>query len=155
MSGLQRKTPLRSNSRLNPGKGLSRGGSSLKRTPIKSGSKSGLTAKRPVVSAEEKQGRAVVAERSGGVCEICGQRAATDMAHRRPRSGMGGWEAYNILHACRECHRGNHDDPQRAIELGQHVSRFADPEGIPVLYRGRWVLLTEGVELVETEPPVL
>src|SRR5437588_4647689 len=53
--------------------------------------------------------RAALAERSGGVCEMCGQRRATDVHHRHGRL-MGvtnrAWinELSNLLHADRECH---------------------------------------------------
>lgn len=149
MAGLQRKTPLRSKtplksySRLNPGQGLSRGASSLKRSPLQS--KKSLKAPAPSTkSPEEVRGREVVSSRSQGLCEICGSRVATDMAHRLPRSGGGGWEAYNILHTCRQCHRWNHDNPSEAFKSGQHVRRHYEPASVPVKYRGKWVLLDEG-----------
>lgn len=51
-----------------------------------------------------------VTQRSGGVCEICGRRAAGHMHHRRPRK-MGGSRRpstnspANFLHICPLCHQ--------------------------------------------------
>ncbi len=84
---------------------------------------------------DEAATRAAVAGRSGGICEVCCARRATDMHHRVPRSLRGRWTPANILHICRQCHTWLTDDPkgQRAArERGLSLNRTEDPEKIPV-----------------------
>lgn len=45
-----------------------------------------------------------VEARSGGTCEICGERRARHMIHLVPYGRGGGQEARNTAHACAECH---------------------------------------------------
>lgn len=52
------------------------------------------------MSAAPAKNVAAVKERSGGVCEGCGVRPATDVHHRRYRSRGGGHEVSNLLHLC-------------------------------------------------------
>ncbi|WP_282580680.1 HNH endonuclease [Microbacterium aurugineum] len=47
-----------------------------------------------------KKVRDAVQERSGGICEGCGIRRATDMHHRKYRSRGGKHTPSNLVHLC-------------------------------------------------------
>lgn len=102
----------------------------------------------------------IVEKRSGWVCEIQMPGVCTGVAtdpHHRAGRGMGGSkrpalnEAHALLHVCRKCHdavtdtRGNravYEDARWIVPRGAEdimIERLKDP----VLYRGRWVLLTD------------
>ena len=49
--------------------------------------------------------REAVKARSGGICEGCGRRRASEIHHRRYKSRGGGHELSNLLHLCGS---GNH-----------------------------------------------
>lgn len=92
---------------------------------------------------------ALVAERSGGMCEICGQEPATEHHHRVPR-GMGGTDdprvnlASSLLHVGRPCHEYAEQHRAEALIAGWLVSRYSDPAATAVLIeRGsRWTYLS-------------
>lgn len=127
-----KRTPLkRGNSTLSANTPLNRNSEPMKRTPLKA--KSTLTAKPRTVSSEEKDCREVVKNRSGGLCEICGKRSATDMAHRVGAGQNGKWMPANILHACRFCHSYNHDNPKNSYDHGWHLQSHLNPLKEPVL----------------------
>jgi hypothetical protein len=75
----------------------------------------------------EKKTRQIIAERSGGVCEICGLAPVTDAAHRKPRSQGGLWSPSNLIAACRPCHAGNHSQPIKAVQNGWHLAMASIP----------------------------
>lgn len=75
----------------------------------------------------EKKTRSIIAERSGGVCEICGLAPVTDAAHRKPRSQGGLWSPSNLLASCRPCHAGNHSQPIKAVQNGWHLAMGSEP----------------------------
>ncbi len=107
---------------------MKRGGWLARRTPLKA---------RPATpSADEQQARRLVSERSGGVCEGCGQARATDWHHRLARSQGGKWAAENGLHLCRQCHRDvtSPDGTRReyARHTGMLVLSHEDPWNVPV-----------------------
>lgn len=97
----------------------------------------------------------IIVPRSGGLCELdlCGP--AVWFHHRRPRLSGGTsleWvdRAANSLHLSDACHqwvegsiRGS--SRTRSKILGWLISQHADvlAEDAPVLYRGRWVFLTD------------
>lgn len=101
--------------------------------------------------------RAVVAERSNGICEICGQARAVEMSHRRPK-GMGGTSITGrhlpswLIHACSDCHRGPggvESDRTRALTNGWLLGPMDDASRTPVLLvtmygRGWWLLDDDG-----------
>ena len=65
--------------------------------------------------------RPLLAERSGGICEIpwCRKRRPLDPHHLEKRSAGGGEDLGNLLHVCRPCHRAfdlpdGHRDALRA-----------------------------------------
>lgn len=99
--------------------------------------------------------KAVMDARSGGTCEICGQRRIAEHHHRGATS-MGGsrieWvnQPANGLAVCHECHmraEGTLTGSSRRVskDNGWLVSRngLLRAEEVPVLYRGRWVNLTD------------
>lgn len=122
---------------------------------LKTGSK--MKRKPRVQTSEERRAREIVKTRSGGVCEVCGRREATDMAHR-VGAGVGGkWRAGNLLHACRLCHSSNHDDPQNSFDHGWHLRANKDYLQEPVLMakdgETRWCLLDDEGGIFPTENP--
>lgn len=88
----------------------------------------------------------MVKERSGGVCEGCGQRPATQIHHRKFRARGGGHQVSNLLHLCGSgnaagCHGLAHS---AYPPLGWTIpSGVAVPAHEPVLYRGERVLLDD------------
>jgi hypothetical protein len=96
--------------------------------------------------------RRVVAERSGGVCEIrnlivC-QGRATNMSHRKARGQGGQWTPSNILHACGSgttgCHGWAEREREEARAYGFLIFRSDDPAQAPVLHAAHgWVLLDD------------
>lgn len=90
----------------------------------------------------------LIEARSGGVCEGCGKRPATEMHHRKYKSRGGKNTAENALHLCgwgnhTGCHGEAHTNPERVID-GWSVNSWDDPASKPVLYRGVWVFLLPG-----------
>lgn len=94
---------------------------------------------RPSVTAEERDCRKVVAERSEGLCEMCGAPGGLEKAHRIARSQGGRWDPSNVLDLCHGCHHGNHGAPQVAYEHGWHLrGHVEDTASTPVLLRKGW-----------------
>jgi len=82
-----------------------------------------------------------IEERSGGVCEGCRKRPATDKHHRKYKSRGGKDELINALHLCGGANGlpgGNHSGchgiahSKRGHELGWSVNSWDDPAEIPV-----------------------
>lgn len=97
--------------------------------------RSGRLKKRPKVTRDELEARALVSARSG-VCECCGTARATDWHHRKNRSQGGIWSASNGLGLCRECHMDVTDswgDRRKYYrETGVIVLSHEDPFTVPV-----------------------
>jgi len=104
--------------------------SSLKRSPMKT--------QRAKPSDEEKEARALVRIRSGGLCEMrltgCLGRA-TDFSHRVGRGVGGKWTAANGLDSCRACHGWCHWRRAEANDLGLILDSWQDPTVEPVAYQ--------------------
>jgi hypothetical protein len=68
-----------------------------------------------------------------GVCEGCGQKPATDYAHRVGRGQLGKWSPANALHLCGPGNYGGcHSTlPAAAKALGWRVLSTQDPLLIP------------------------
>ena len=97
----------------------------------------------------------LIRQRSDGVCEGCGQRAATEMHHRRLKSRGGQNAVENGLHLCgwgnhTGCHGTAHSG--EGHELGWSVNSWADPKLVPVLYRGVMSWLTDDGRVVDVGP---
>jgi hypothetical protein len=102
-----------------------------------------MARKAPQRTSEEALARRVVALRSLGVCEGCGQRAAQEWAHRIARSQMGRWCPSNGLHLCSAgCHARAHANPAWARDMGWILRAGSDPAAAPVwLAAHGWALL--------------
>lgn len=106
---------------------------------------------------EEKEARRLVRERSGGVCEICGEQKATNFQHRKPKAHAGAWSASNGLDVCGMgnafgCHGYLHQNPDMACENGWSVKSWDDESQVPVLTVQGWVFLgDEGQYLDEPQ----
>lgn len=94
--------------------------------------------------------RELVADRAAGICEKCGQAAATQLHHRRPK-GIGGSRladtntTVNALAVCSLCHAEIHAKPDWSKVHGWLVSQGRAPAAIPVhLHHGWSVLDTAG-----------
>jgi len=77
----------------------------------------------------------LVRARSGGTCEGCGRREATEMHHRKYRARGGQHAASNLLHLCgwgnhTGCHGLAHSEAGR--QLGWSVNSWADPAATPI-----------------------
>jgi hypothetical protein len=92
--------------------------------------------------------RAIILERSGGVCEYCGLQRGTDAHHRRPR-GLGGSRrkdtntASNALWLCGACHRWAESHRTDALHEGILCLQIESPRKSAVRYRGRYVFLDD------------
>lgn len=96
----------------------------------------------------EKQARAIVYERSNGICEVmvpgvCRGRA-TNYQHRKNRSQCSRgerWMPENGLHVCGTgttgCHGWIHANPEKSYANGWMVKAALDPRQVPVRYRGQ------------------
>ncbi|QWS68233.1 HNH endonuclease [Gordonia phage VanLee] len=90
---------------------------------------------------DEPQARAIVTERSQGICEACGRARATDWSHRIARSRGGLWCPTNGLHLCRADHAWIHAHQEKARALGAIVETHLNPAEVPVRTRHGRVLL--------------
>lgn len=100
----------------------------------------------------EKKTRALVNERSDGLCERC-SCPGHSIHHRLKLSQGGPWSASNCVRLCgdgvRLCHGWVEHNPDAARAEGFHVRSFEDPKTIPVnSIHGRVLLLDDGT----TEP---
>lgn len=94
----------------------------------------------------EKEARRLVRERSGGICEVCGARPATNFQHRKAKSHGGPWSASNGLDVCgmgnaSGCHGYIHQNPNTACENGWTVKSWDDEAVKPVKTSHGLVLL--------------
>jgi hypothetical protein len=80
----------------------------------------------------EDRTRAAVHARSGGVCEFCQKKRATEKAHRVGRGVRGEWNPGNILDLCSGCHHHSHMNPDWANAQGLIIKSWQDPETTPV-----------------------
>jgi hypothetical protein len=94
--------------------------------------------------------KAIMFGRSGERCEIDDCGPASTCHHRGPRSAGGtreGWvnQAANGLVVADACHNRIESNRTAAYVNGWLVSRLGSKQAadVPVLYRGRWVLLAD------------
>ena len=94
--------------------------------------------------------RRLVDERSGGLCERCGNWGQDMQYHHRRARGMGSTKRpesnlpANCLHLDSACHAAIESARAEAYEYGWLVRQHETPEDIPVLRRGVWCLLDNG-----------
>lgn len=81
---------------------------------------------------DEKATRAAVAARSGGICENCHQRRATDKHHRISRGVGGWWSPANVLDLCRRCHDFITGNPLWAKRFGLSLDSHRNPNAVEV-----------------------
>lgn len=86
--------------------------------------------------------RRLIELRSGGVCESCGDRPASDVHHRQYLSRGGSHDVHNLVHLCgfgnaSGCHGRAHTN---GWQEGLSIGRGYRSELIPLLYRGVWVI---------------
>ncbi len=102
--------------------------------------------------------RALLVQRSRGMCELCRRAPGTDAHHRRPK-GMGGDKrpdthaVTNGVWVCSPCHHDRiHAHPAAARADGWMVRQSADPALVPLRDRlGDWFLLTPDGEYLPQE----
>jgi hypothetical protein len=89
--------------------------------------------------------KALVAQRSDGLCERCGREGHT-FHHRKNRSAGGEWSLSNIVHLCGDgtqlCHGWVTTHPAGAFLDGYHLHSWDEPSEFPIrLHFDRFVLL--------------
>lgn len=104
-----------------------------------------------------KRVRLLVAERSGGICEGCGQAPATEMHHRQYKSRGGKDTPDNLLHLCgwgnhTGCHGKAHQGGGEA--RGWSVHSWDKPLNVPFQDGSGtwWFLLADGTRLKCGDP---
>lgn len=131
-----RRTPLKRTARL------------AAKTWIKRGTS--ILGKRSSYTGPKKPAKDLLGERSGGVCEKCGQRPAQDPHHRNGRRAGGTSDEAinnlsNLLALCRPCHIWVTENPLWAVGRGWSVLSWQDPAAVPVrLWHGTYLLDDEG-----------
>lgn len=96
------------------------------------GAKCVMVGRRPA-PWDERSTRVAVTNRSGGICEWCQKRRATEK-HHRVSCGTGGlWTPAGIIDLCNPCHREATEHPNWAKPLGLIVKSGKDPEKVPVI----------------------
>jgi 5-methylcytosine-specific restriction enzyme A len=98
--------------------------------------------------------RAIIHERSGGMCERCGEARGTEIHHRRPR-GMGGSTkestntASNGVLLCSPCHAWVESHRTDALLEGFLVLQIASPRKSAVKIRGVYMHLDDNGNLTQ------
>ena len=101
----------------------------------------------------------LIAGRSLGVCEVCGEAPVVEHHHRRPRGAGGSRQldtngAANGLGLCHACHRMIESNRAVALLMGwlvlQRTRLGIGPSMKRVMYRGDWMFLTDDGQ-VKTE----
>jgi hypothetical protein len=122
-------------------------GSSLSQKARKPINRKPMISRPRPVTPEEREARRLVAERSGGMCELgilcSGGSRAADWSHRIGRAQLGPWNAANGGDACRPCHSWAQTHPLRArLETGWILRSTDDYRATPVLHAVHgWVVL--------------
>jgi 5-methylcytosine-specific restriction protein A len=153
---MNRRTPLRSSTTLARRTRLE-GAAQLKRSSELRRATPGDARRRDTGPARAV--RELVAQRSGGRCEVTGcDQPAEHLHHRRPRRLGGSRRAdtnrpSNLLHLCADHHTAVESLRTRAYALGLLLPAGADPAASPVLRRGVWVLLGDDGSTTITAPP--
>lgn len=95
-----------------------------------------------------RKAREAVMARSGGMCEHCGKKRATQIHHRRYRSRGGDHRLSNLLAVCGS---GNHSGCHgvahtlAGFSLGLAIpaggGEYMVPENTPFWSQGKWLLI--------------
>lgn len=156
-TGLKQTTPLQRRTELGRGtKGLERATPIARKTELQRGAEPQKPSRAPV-TAEEREARTLVKQRSHGWCEvqipgICFGLAG-NFHHRQNKSQLGIWSAPNGLAVCGSgstgCHGAltNTNGRRREYErAGWIVPSTKNPAAVPVDHaaRGRVLLLDNG-----------
>ncbi len=136
---------------------MKRTGSWPRKTPMQRSSqltRALMKRKRARATPEERNARKVVAARSEGRCEVCGQTRAGNTHHRRKAGRV--WTPSNLLHVCGSgttgCHGHIEGNPAASIEQGWWVPSHRDPATVPCWLSGRgWCLLSDDGDLTELD----
>lgn len=95
-------------------------------------------------------------ERDGDVCAFTGVESDRLVPHHRANRGHGGFKAGDrlsnlVLVDSIVNGRFEHDLQKKAQLLGFKISRYAEPDSIPILHKGfnGWVLLKDDGSVVE------
>lgn len=153
---MKRGGPLKRHTPLNPGRGLLRGTPLSRAARLKTSARAPRPRSRPSVTRDEVDARRTVAQRSGGVCEICGQQRATNWHHRQNKGQSGAWRAANGLHLCGSgttgCHGHVTANPAKARAYGWSVRSTQGPADVAVWLYGRgWSVLTDDGAIAPAE----
>lgn len=105
-------------------------------TPAQTASKAARVAEE---KRQERLGRAAVARRSHGLCELKIPDVCTkwqdSVHHRLPRGGQGDWHPDNLIATCgdgtRGCHGWVEHHRTEGYERGWLVHRGTDPRSVP------------------------
>lgn len=105
--------------------------------------------------AAERVARALVATRSGGLCEVGESTCiAADWHHRKNRSAGGLWSASNGLDVCRTHHQWITEHPAAARMWGWSVPSWGHPAATPAWLPGRgWMLLDDAGDMTGCPAP--
>lgn len=146
-SRLERKTELRNTTPFESGRTPLTAGPGPRRVELVAKPKK----RAPGEAAAEKLARKLVRARSGGICEICGRKPATNFQHRLAVVHGGEYSATNGIDACGHgnlsgCHGHIHQHPAIAYEQGWSVRSGHNPATQPVWLagRGRVLLRADG-----------
>lgn len=125
----------------------------IRRTPLNRTREHTIKRRRPIGFAPAVH--SLIIERSGGVCEKCGNAVVDHHHHRRPRSAGGSRRestnlASNALALCEPCHSDIESRRDWALVHGWLVNQNADPRLVKVLTRYGWVRLTDSGEVEAT-----
>lgn len=108
---------------------------------------------RAKVTAEERNARKIVRQRSQDHCELCGKPA--ESMHHRKKAGRE-WTPSNLIHTCgdgvRGCHGHIEANPLAAKQQGWWLLPNQDPARTPVWFVGRGlVFLTDEGQINDSE----
>ena len=94
-----------------------------------------------------KKFREKLAERSGGMCELCWLQPATNWHHRKNRSQGGDDRLSNAMHLCGSgttgCHGRVTSNPTESYHFGWSVRSGSTPSEVAVFRAWRWVYLDD------------
>lgn len=89
------------------------------------------------------------------MCEKCGAARGQEAHHRKNRSKGGDWNVSNILLLCSPCHHWVTVNPEEARKYGWAVRGHENPDEVPVLIMGQWMLLKRNDTVEWTSAPDL